>query len=36
MLGTDYPQARDFAACHVLQPPSEAEMLKVFTSVELR
>jgi predicted phosphodiesterase len=34
--GTHYPQAQDFAARHVLQPPSEAEMLKVFSNVELR
>ena len=29
--GTDYPQAEDFAARSVLQPPSEREMLEVFT-----
>ena len=34
--GTHYPQAQDFAACNVLQPPSEAEMLEVFTRIELR
>jgi putative phosphoesterase len=28
---TDYPEAEDFAARYVLSPPSEAEMLKVFT-----
>jgi putative phosphoesterase len=28
---TKYPQAQDFAAHNVLQPPSEAEMLEVFT-----
>jgi len=33
---THYPQAQDFAARNVLQPPSEAEMLAVFTRVELR
>jgi predicted phosphodiesterase len=33
---TNYPQAPDFAAHNVLQPPSEGEMLKVFTRVELR
>jgi len=34
--GTHYPQAQDFAARNVLQPPSEAEMLEVFTRVELK
>jgi hypothetical protein len=34
--GTNYPQALDFAAQNVLQPPSETEMLEVFTRVELR
>jgi putative phosphoesterase len=33
---TKYPQAQDFAACNVLQPPSEAETLEAFTRVELR
>jgi len=33
---TSYPQARDFAERYVLQPPSEGEMLHVFTQVELR
>lgn len=33
---TKYPQAQDFAARNVLEPPSEAEMLKAFTRVELR
>jgi putative phosphoesterase len=33
---TNYPQAQDFAAHNVLQPPSEEEMLEVFTKVELR
>jgi predicted phosphodiesterase len=28
---TDYPQAEDFAQRYVLRPPSEAEMLEVFT-----
>jgi putative phosphoesterase len=32
---TDYPQAQDFAAHNVLQPPSEGEALEVFTQVEL-
>jgi predicted phosphodiesterase len=34
--GTDYPQAEDFAARNVLQPPSEKEILEVFTKVELK
>jgi putative phosphoesterase len=34
--GTNYPQAQDFAAHNVLQPPSEGETLEVFTKVELR
>ncbi len=33
---TNYPQAQDFAARYVLQPPSEGEMLQVFTRGELR
>jgi putative phosphoesterase len=33
---TDYPQARDFAAHNVLQPPSERAMLDVFARTELR
>ena len=33
---THYPQAQDFAAHSVLQPPSEGEALEVFTQVELR
>lgn len=32
---TNYPQARDFAANHVLQPPSEKEMLEVFAHAEV-
>lgn len=32
---TKYPQAQDFAARNVLQPPSEAETLEAFTRVEL-
>jgi predicted phosphodiesterase len=31
---TDYPQAEDFAATNILQPPSEAEALAVFTQME--
>jgi putative phosphoesterase len=34
--GTRYPQAQDFAARNVLQPPSEAEILEVFSKAELR
>jgi predicted phosphodiesterase len=33
---TAYPQAQDFAARNILQPPSEAEMLEVFARAELR
>lgn len=33
---TNYPQAQDFAEPYVLRPPSEEEMLKVFTRVELK
>ena len=33
---TDYPQAQDLAAHYILQPPSEREMLEVFTKSELR
>jgi putative phosphoesterase len=33
--GTHYPQAQEFAAHSVLQPPSEAEMLEVFSRAEL-
>ncbi|HEX7183484.1 MAG TPA: metallophosphoesterase family protein [Thermoanaerobaculia bacterium] len=33
---TSYPQAHDFAARNILQPPSEAEMLEVFARAELR
>jgi len=33
---TNYPQAHDFAAHNVLQPPSEGEILEVFTKGELR
>jgi putative phosphoesterase len=33
---TDYPQAEEFAARNVLQPPSEREMLETFSRVELR
>ena len=33
---TSYPQAQDFAANYVLQPPSEGKMLEVFARTELR
>jgi len=33
--GTDYPQAQDFAARNVLQPPSEHQMLEMFSKAEL-
>ena len=33
---TDYPQAQDFAARNVLQPPSEGEMLALFARAELK
>jgi putative phosphoesterase len=33
---TEYPQAQDFAARYILQPPSEEEMLEVFSRAELR
>ena len=33
---TNYPQAHDFAAHNVLQPPSEGEIHEVFTKAELR
>ncbi len=33
---TGYPQAHDFAANNVLQPPSETKMLDLFTRAELR
>jgi diadenosine tetraphosphatase ApaH/serine/threonine PP2A family protein phosphatase len=32
---TQYPQAHDFAARNVLQPPSAGETLEAFTRVEL-
>ena len=31
---TNHPQAQEFAAHYVLQPPSEGEMLAVFTRDE--
>jgi putative phosphoesterase len=33
---SDYPQAEAFAAGHVLQPPSETDMLKAFAQAELK
>jgi putative phosphoesterase len=30
---SDYPQAEEFAAKYILQPPAEAEMLELFTRV---
>jgi diadenosine tetraphosphatase ApaH/serine/threonine PP2A family protein phosphatase len=33
---TKYPQAEDFAARNMLQPPSEEEMLKLFARAELK
>jgi diadenosine tetraphosphatase ApaH/serine/threonine PP2A family protein phosphatase len=33
---TSYPQAQDFAAHNVLQPPSEREMLEAFAKAELK
>jgi hypothetical protein len=33
---TSYPQAQDFAAQYVLQPPSEEKMLEAFSHAELR
>jgi len=33
---TDYPQAEEFATRHVLQTPSEEEMLAAFAKVELK
>ncbi len=32
---TGYPQADDFAAHNILQPPSEEEMLEAFGKAEL-
>ena len=33
---TKYPQAQDFAARNVLQPPSEGQILEAFSRVELK
>lgn len=32
---TDYPEAYDFAANNILQPPSEAKMLELFTRAQV-
>lgn len=34
--GTSYPDAEEFASQYVLQPPSEDQMLEVFSRVELK
>jgi predicted phosphodiesterase len=34
--GTKYPQAEDFAARNILQPPAEEEMLKLLARAELK
>jgi predicted phosphodiesterase len=33
---TNYPQAQDFAARNILQPPSEREMLEAFSKLDMR
>ena len=33
---TEYPQAQEFAANNVVQPPSEERMLEIFSKAELR
>jgi len=33
---TKYPQAEEFAASNVLQPPSKAQMLELFARAELQ
>lgn len=33
---TDYPQAQEFAAHNVLQPPSEERMIEVFSKAEIK
>jgi predicted phosphodiesterase len=33
---TNYPQAEDFAAHNILQPPSEKQMLEAFSKAELK
>lgn len=36
ITATSYPQAAEFAARHVLKPPSEGEILALFAKLELR
>ncbi|MFP5287096.1 MAG: metallophosphoesterase, partial [Thermoanaerobaculia bacterium] len=36
LRATAYPQAQEFAARSVLQPPSEEEMLALFSRAQLR
>jgi hypothetical protein len=36
MRATDYPDANEFIAQYVLQQPSAAEMLEIFTRVSLQ
>jgi predicted phosphodiesterase len=36
ICATSYPQAKEFAARNVLQPPSEKEMLEAFNKAELK
>jgi putative phosphoesterase len=36
LRGTKYPQAEEFTARYVLQPPPEEEMLKLFSRVEVK
>jgi hypothetical protein len=33
---TPYPQAHEFAAQYILEPPSEARMLEAFTNASFR
>jgi hypothetical protein len=33
---TSYPEADEFAARYILQPPSESEMLDLFAKAELK
>jgi putative phosphoesterase len=33
---TNYPQAQEFAAHNILKPPTEGEILKMFSKVEMR
>lgn len=36
IAGTSYPQAQEFGARNVLTPPSEREMMELFTRAELK